>query len=163
MNLSEFNYYLPEELIAQVPLKKRSDSRLLVLDKDSGDVEHKSFIDVLKHFEKGDCLVLNDTRVIPARLIGKKEGSGGKIEVVLLKKNEDNIWEVILKPGKKAKIGARFVFGKDELVAEARKYGIMFPEWETAKKSLIEKKLLNKRGAITNEGKNLAPERWPEP
>lgn len=118
MNLKEFDYYLPQELIAQHPMEKRDMSRLLVLDKKTGQIEHKVFKDIVDYFNKGDCLVLNNTRVIPARLLGEKEGSGGKIEFVLLKRVKDDEWEVILRPGKKAKLGARFVFGNGELKAE---------------------------------------------
>ncbi len=118
MNLKEFDYYLPEELIAQHPLEKRDMSRLMVLDKQSGQIDHKLFKDVVEYFNEGDCLVLNNTRVIPARLLGEKEGSGGRIEFVLLKRLSDDVWEVILRPGKKAKPGARFVFGNGELRAE---------------------------------------------
>lgn len=118
VDLQEFNYYLPEELIAQYPIEKRDMSRLMVLDKKSGQIEHKVFKDIFDYFNEGDCLVLNNTRVIPARLLGQKEGSGGKIEFVLLKRVKDDDWEVILRPGKKAKPGARFVFGDGELKAE---------------------------------------------
>jgi len=118
VNLQEFDYYLPEELIAQHPIEKRDMSRLMVLDKKTGQIEHKVFKDIVDYFNEGDCLVLNNTRVIPARLLGEKEGSGGKIEFVLLKRVKDDDWEVILRPGKKAKPGARFVFGNGELKAE---------------------------------------------
>lgn len=118
MNLQEFDYYLPEELIAQHPLERRDMSRLMVLDRESGEIDHKLFKDITDYFAEGDCLVLNNTRVIPARLLGQKEGSGGKIEFVLLKRIADDTWEVILRPGKKAKPGARFVFGSGELKAE---------------------------------------------
>ena len=118
MNLQEFDYYLPEELIAQHPLERRDMSRLMVLDRESGEIDHKLFKDVADYFTEGDCLVLNNTRVIPARLLGQKEGSGGKIEFVLLKRIAGDTWEVILRPGKKAKPGARFVFGSGELKAE---------------------------------------------
>lgn len=118
MNLHDFNYYLPEELIAQHPIEKRDMSRLMVLDKKTGQIEHKVFKDIVDYFNEGDCLVLNNTRVIPARLLGEKEGSGGKIEFVLLKRVKEDDWEVILRPGKKAKPGARFVFGNGELRAE---------------------------------------------
>ncbi len=118
MNLHEFDYYLPEELIAQHPIQKRDMSRLMVLDKETGQIEHKVFKEVVDYFNEGDCLVLNNTRVIPARLLGEKEGSGGKIEFVLLKRVTGDDWEVILKPGRKAKPGARFVFGNGELKAE---------------------------------------------
>lgn len=118
MDLKEFDYYLPEELIAQHPLEKRDMSRLMVLDRESGEIKHKLFRDIVDYFSEGDCLVLNNTRVIPARLLGEKEGSGGKIEFVLLNRVSGDNWEVILRPGKKAKPGARFVFGNGELKAE---------------------------------------------
>ncbi|AUG57730.1 tRNA preQ1(34) S-adenosylmethionine ribosyltransferase-isomerase QueA [Acetivibrio saccincola] len=118
MKVSDFYYDLPEELIAQEPLKDRHLSRLLVLDRETGNIEHRVFKDIIGYLNKGDCLVLNDTRVLPARLLGKKEGTGGKIEFVLLKKIEKDIWEVILKPGKRAKPKARFIFGDGELKAE---------------------------------------------
>ncbi|ACL74911.1 tRNA preQ1(34) S-adenosylmethionine ribosyltransferase-isomerase QueA [Ruminiclostridium cellulolyticum] len=118
MNLHDFDYYLPEELIAQHPLEKRDMSRLMVLDKQTGEIEHKLFKDLFNYLDEGDCLVLNNTRVIPARLLGEKEGTGGKIEFVLLKRVEGDNWEVILRPGKKAKPGSKFVFGNGELKAE---------------------------------------------
>lgn len=118
MDLKEFDYYLPEELIAQHPLERRDMSRLMVLDRESGEINHKLFKDVVDYFSEGDCLVLNNTRVIPARLLGEKEGSGGKIEFVLLNRVSGDNWEVILRPGKKAKAGARFIFGNGELKAE---------------------------------------------
>lgn len=111
MNVSDFNFDLPEELIAQDPLEDRASSRLLVLDKESGDVEHKHFRDVLKYLKKGDCLVLNDTKVIPARLFGTKVGTDAKIEVLLLKRKSDNVWETLVKPGKKMREGAEVSFG----------------------------------------------------
>jgi len=118
MRVSDFYYKLPEELIAQEPIKERDSSRLLVLDKKSGEIRHEIFKDILKYFNSGDCLVLNNTRVIPARLLGEREDTGGKIEFVLLKRIEEDVWEVILKPGKRARPGARFVFGGGELKAE---------------------------------------------
>lgn len=118
MNLHDFNYYLPEELIAQHPMDKRDMSRLMVLDKETGQIEHKVFKDITDYLNDGDCLVLNNTRVIPARLLGEKEGTGGKIEFVLLKRVQGDEWEVILRPGKKAKPGSRFIFGNGELKAE---------------------------------------------
>jgi S-adenosylmethionine:tRNA ribosyltransferase-isomerase len=113
-----FKYYLPEELIAQEPIKNRQESKLLILDKKSGKTEHKIFKDIINYINEGDCLVLNDTRVIPARLLGNKKDTKGKIEFVLLNKKEDDIWEVILKPGKRAKIGSKFIFGDGILEAE---------------------------------------------
>lgn len=118
MKSSDFFYELPQELIAQEPLKERSSSRLLVLDRKTGDMEHRIFTDIKEYLRPGDCLVLNDTRVIPARLLGAREDTGGKIEFVLLKNIEGDVWEVILKPGKRAKPGARFVFGGGDLHAE---------------------------------------------
>lgn len=118
MNLKDFYFELPKELIAQEPLKERDTSRLLVLEKKSGIVKHCTFRDIMKYFKKGDCLVLNNTRVIPARLFGVKKETGSNIEFLLLKRIEKDIWEVILKPGKKAKPGARFLFGQGELEAE---------------------------------------------
>jgi S-adenosylmethionine:tRNA ribosyltransferase-isomerase len=118
MNLKDFYYELPEELIAQEPLEKRDSSRLLVLNKENGEITHNTFRDIIKYFKKGDCLVLNNTRVIPARLYGIKKETGSKTEFLLLKRLEKDIWEVILRPGKKAQIGARFIFGENELEAE---------------------------------------------
>ena len=114
----DFYFDLPEELIAQDPLTDRSSSRLLVLDKESGMVEHHIFKDIIHYLEPGDCLVLNDTNVIPARLIGHKEDTGAAIEVLLLKHLEDGTWETLVKPGKKARPGARIVFGDGLLTAE---------------------------------------------
>ncbi|MBC6695615.1 tRNA preQ1(34) S-adenosylmethionine ribosyltransferase-isomerase QueA [Terrisporobacter mayombei] len=118
MKTSDFYFDLPEELIAQVPILDRSSSKLMVLDKETGEISHKVFKDIIDYLNPGDCLVLNDTRVIPARLIGAKEGTGGKIEFLLLKRYEDDTWETLVKPGKKAKIGSRFSFGDGKLVAE---------------------------------------------
>ena len=118
MKTSDFYYELPQELIAQTPLMDRSSSRLMCVDKESGNIEHAHFTDILNKLNKGDCLVLNNTRVIPARLYGEKENTGGKIEFLLLSRKEQDVWEVILKPGKKAKPGARFVFGGGLLTAE---------------------------------------------
>ena len=114
----DFYFDLPEELIAQDPLTDRSSSRLLVLDKESGRVEHHIFKDIIHYLEPGDCLVLNNTKVIPARLIGHKEDTGAAIEVLLLKPLEDGTWETLVKPGKKARPGARIVFGDGLLTAE---------------------------------------------
>lgn len=118
MKTSDFYYDLPKELIAQTPLSDRSSSRLLVLDKNNGEIIHSHFKNIIDYLNPGDCLVLNDTRVIPARLIGEKEHTGGKIEFLLLNRKSEREWEVILKPGKKAKPGARFVFGGGKLKAE---------------------------------------------
>ena len=111
MNVADFNFDLPQELIAQDPLEDRASSRLLVLDKESGEVKHKHFRDIKKYLRKGDCLVINDTKVIPARLFGNKVGTDAKIEVLLLKRKSDNVWETLVKPGKKMKEGAEVSFG----------------------------------------------------
>ena len=118
MKLSDFNYELPQELIAQDPLLKRSDSRLMVLNRATGGIEHRHFSDVIEYLNPGDCLVINDTKVIPARLIGVKEDTGASIEVLLLKRHDDKVWETLVKPGKKAKVGTRIVFGEGLLVGE---------------------------------------------
>ena len=118
MKRQDFYYDLPEELIAQDPLEDRSSSRLLVLDKETGATSHHIFKEITGYLKEGDCLVINDTKVIPARLIGAKEGTGAKIEVLLLKRKENNIWETLVKPGKKAKVGTRIVFGEGILVGE---------------------------------------------
>lgn len=118
MDLRDFNYDLPEELIAQDPLEDRSSSRLMVLHKDTGRIEHKIFRNIIDYLNPGDCLVINDTKVIPARLMGIKEDTGAAIEVLLLKRNVDDVWECLVKPGKKARTGARIVFGEGLLVGE---------------------------------------------
>lgn len=118
MHLSDFNYDLPEELIAQDPLSKRSDSRLMVLNRETGGIEHKIFSDIPDYLNPGDCLVINDTKVIPARLMGVKEETGAAIEVLLLKRHDDRIWETLVKPGKKARPGAVISFGDGKLVGE---------------------------------------------
>ncbi|MBQ6231439.1 MAG: tRNA preQ1(34) S-adenosylmethionine ribosyltransferase-isomerase QueA [Eubacterium sp.] len=118
MNVSDFNYELPEELIAQDPLLKRSDSRLMVVHRDSGEIEHKHFSDVIDYLNPGDCLVINETKVIPARLMGVKEETGAVIEVLLLKNKGNNIWETLVKPGKKMKPGTVVSFGDGILKGE---------------------------------------------
>lgn len=115
MKVSDFDFDLPEELIAQHPLEKRDASKLMVLDKNTGSIEHKSFHDVVEYLNTGDTLVLNNTRVMPARLIGEKEETGGKIEFLLLKRVEGDKWECLAKPGKRAKIGQTFTFGEGKL------------------------------------------------
>ncbi|MGG7058512.1 tRNA preQ1(34) S-adenosylmethionine ribosyltransferase-isomerase QueA [Clostridium tertium] len=115
MRVSDFDFDLPEELIAQHPLEKRDASRLMVLDKKTGSIEHRHFHDVMEYLNEGDTLVLNNTRVMPARLIGEKEGTGGKIEFLLLKRLEGDKWECLAKPGKRAKIGQSFTFGEGKL------------------------------------------------
>ena len=118
MNVKDYDYDLPEELIAQDPLEDRSSSRLMVLDRQTGDVEHRHFTDILEYLHPGYCLVINNTKVIPARLFGVKEDTQAKIEVLLLKRKENDIWETLVKPGKKAKPGTKLVFGDGLLTAE---------------------------------------------
>ena len=118
MKTSDFFYDLPEALIAQDPLEDRTASRLLVPDRKTGVVKHKIFSDVIDYLNKGDCLVINNTRVIPARLIGEKEDTGGKVEVLLLKRRANDVWETLVKPGKKLRPGARVTFGDGRLKAE---------------------------------------------
>lgn len=118
MDVKDFDYELPEELIAQDPLEDRSSSRLMVLDKTTGNVEHHIFKDILEYLKPGDCLVINNTKVIPARLYGVKEGTNAKIELLLLKRKENDVWETLVKPGKKAKPGTRIIFGDGLLVGE---------------------------------------------
>lgn len=117
MNVKDFYYDLPQNLIAQTPLAKRDSSKLLVLDKETGEVSHEIFHNIINYLEKGDCLVLNDSRVLPARLLGVREDTGSPMEFLLLNRKENDIWEVIVRPGKRAKPGRHFVFG-DELKAE---------------------------------------------
>lgn len=118
MKTSDFYFDLPEELIAQDPLEDRSSSRLLVLDKETGMTEHHIFKDIIDYLNPGDCLVLNNTKVIPARLLGNREATGGAVEVLLLKRKDKDVWETLVKPGKKAKPGTRLVFGDGLLHAE---------------------------------------------
>lgn len=118
MKTSDFYYDLPERLIAQDPLLKRSDSRLMLLDKNTGEIEHSVFNKLPEYLKPGDCLVINNTKVIPARLIGKKEGTGGAVEILLLKRISDDVWETLVKPGKKLRTGARVSFGGGILKAE---------------------------------------------
>lgn len=116
MNKSDFDFYLPEELIAQTPLEKRDNSRLLHLDKHTGEIEHKHFYDIKQYLRPGDCLILNDSRVLPARLIGTRP-TGGAVELVLLKDLGDNCWECLSRPGRKTKPGQELIFGNGELTA----------------------------------------------
>lgn len=118
MNKKDYYFDLPEELIAQDPLEDRSSSRLLLLDKDTGALEHKSFKHIIDYLLPGDCLVINDTKVIPARLIGEKLETKSQIELLLLKRRENDIWETLVKPGKKAKVGAKILFGNGLLEGE---------------------------------------------
>ncbi len=118
MKTEDFNFYLPEELIAQDPLEDRSSSRLLVLDKETGEIAHQKFKNIIEYLQAGDCLVINDTKVIPARLIGEREGTGAKVEILLLKRQANDVWEALVKPGKKARPGMRLVFGGGILVGE---------------------------------------------
>lgn len=118
MDVKDFYFDLPQELIAQDPLEDRSSSRLLVLDKETGEMEHRIFKDILSYLNPGDCLVLNNTKVIPARLYGVKEGTEAHIEILLLKRRENDVWETLVKPGKKAKPGTKILFGDGLLVGE---------------------------------------------
>lgn len=118
MKTSDFYYDLPEELIAQDPLEDRSSSRLMVVDRQTGDVSHQVFSEIINYLNPDDCLVINNTKVIPARLYGVKEDTGANIEILLLKRRENDIWETLVKPGKKARPGARIVFGDGRLKAE---------------------------------------------
>jgi len=111
MNVTDYNFDLPQELIAQDPLEDRSSSRLLVLNKETGEMEHRVFRDIVEYLHPGDCLVINDTKVIPARLLGVKEDTGAHVEVLLLKRRENDIWETLVKPGKKCRPGAVLSFG----------------------------------------------------
>ena len=111
MNVKDFDYELPEELIAQDPLEDRSSSRLMILDRETGEIRHTVFKSIIDELQAGDCLVINNTKVIPARLFGIKEETGASIEVLLLKRKEDNIWETLVRPGKKAKPGTVLSFG----------------------------------------------------
>ncbi|MBT2688058.1 tRNA preQ1(34) S-adenosylmethionine ribosyltransferase-isomerase QueA [Bacillus sp. ISL-47] len=117
MKVDLFDFHLPEELIAQTPLSDRTSSRLMVLDKKTGDIQHGVFKDLKKHLKAGDCLVLNDTRVLPARLFGEKAGTGAKIEVLLLKQLEGDAWETLIKPAKRVKEGTEITFGNGSLTA----------------------------------------------
>lgn len=123
MKVNDFYFDLPEELIAQYPLEKRDSSRLMVLDRNTGEVEHRVFHDIVEFLNEGDTLVLNNTRVLPARLIGEKEGTGGKIEFLLLKRLVGDKWECLAKPGKRAKVGTVFTFGEGKLKAVVREIG----------------------------------------
>lgn len=120
MKTSDFYFDLPQEMIAQDPLADRSSSRLMVLDRETGEVTHRIFKDITEYLRPGDCLVINDTKVIPARLIGAREGTGGKVELLLLKRRENDIWETLVKPGKKCRAGVHLTFGNGELKAEIR-------------------------------------------
>ena len=112
MDVKDFDYELPEELIAQDPLEDRSASRLMVLDRETGEIQHRIFKDITEYLRPGDCLVINDTKVIPARLFGVKKDTGAKIEILLLKRRENDIWETLVRPGKKAKPGTVIEFGE---------------------------------------------------
>lgn len=118
MDIEAFDYHLPEALIAQTPLKNRDESRLLVLGRQTGDIEHKHFKDVIDYLDKGDTLVLNDTRVMPARLFGLKKETGAKVEMLMLTQISGNDWEVLLKPAKRIKVGNKLTFGDGKIVAE---------------------------------------------
>ncbi|MFA6807572.1 MAG: tRNA preQ1(34) S-adenosylmethionine ribosyltransferase-isomerase QueA [Eubacteriales bacterium] len=118
MKLEEFDYFLPKELIAQEPIEPRDSSRMMVVDRSNGEITHNTFLDIENILKSGDVLVLNKTKVIPARLIGEKSGTGAKIEVLLLNRIEQDVWEVLIKPAKRLKIGQKVVFGQGMLVGE---------------------------------------------
>ena len=120
MKTSDFYYDLPQELIAQTPIEPRDASRLLVYHKNSTNIEHKHFYDVIDYLQKGDVLVINNTKVIPARLFGEREGTQAKIEILLLKRREKDLWETLVKPGKKARPGTRILFGGGLLVCRTK-------------------------------------------
>jgi S-adenosylmethionine:tRNA ribosyltransferase-isomerase len=117
MKVNDFDFHLPEELIAQTPLENRTSSRLMVLDKENKSIEHEHFYDLKNHLKKGDCLVLNDTRVLPARLFGQKEDTGAKVEILLLKEEGQDTWETLVKPAKRVKPGTEITFGDGRLKA----------------------------------------------
>ncbi|MBO5120731.1 MAG: tRNA preQ1(34) S-adenosylmethionine ribosyltransferase-isomerase QueA, partial [Bacilli bacterium] len=123
MKVEDFNYNLPEELIAQTPLEKRDSSRLLVLDKKTGEIEHRHFTDIINYLNEGDTLVLNDTKVLPARLIGVKEETNAVIEILLLKNTEGDNWECLVKPARRIKVGTIVTFGEGKLKAECIEEG----------------------------------------
>ncbi len=118
MKTSDFFYDLPEELIAQTPVEPRNSSKLMILDKNSGEIQHKIFSELTDYLNENDCLVLNDTRVIPARIFGVKEETGAVVEFLLVAQKENDIWECLCKPGKRAKIGTKFSFGEGRLIGE---------------------------------------------
>lgn len=133
MKVSDFYFELPEELIAQVPLENRDESRLMIVDKSTGELEHKRFKNIINYLNPGDCLVLNNTRVMPARLIGEKQDTNAKIEFLLLKRIDERRWEALVKPGKRLKEGARVSFGNGELtgiVQEIKENGNRIVEFE---------------------------------
>ena len=157
MKTSDFYYDLPEELIAQDPLEDRSSSRLMILDKETGKTEHHVFREIIDELNPGDCLVINDTKVIPARLIGTKEDTGAKIEVLLLKRGADDVWETLVKPGKKARPGARISFGDGLLVGEVMDVveegnRLIHFEYEG-----IFEEILDQLGQIRAKGVEIAP------
>ncbi|WP_175990898.1 tRNA preQ1(34) S-adenosylmethionine ribosyltransferase-isomerase QueA [Bacillus sp. Marseille-Q1617] len=117
MNVEDFDFHLPEELIAQTPLEHRSESRLMVLDKEDGSIEHYRFKHIVDFLKEGDCLVLNDTRVLPARLFGQKKDTGANIEVLLLKQEDGDQWETLVKPAKRVRVGTEIIFGDGKLKA----------------------------------------------
>jgi S-adenosylmethionine:tRNA ribosyltransferase-isomerase len=117
VNVEDFDFYLPEELIAQTPLENRSESRLMVLDKEQGSIEHYRFKHIVDFLNEGDCLVLNDTRVLPARLFGQKQDTGANIEVLLLKQEDGDQWETLVKPAKRIRVGTEIIFGDGKLRA----------------------------------------------
>ena len=146
MDVKDFDYDLPEELIAQDPLEDRSSSRLMVLDKKTGEVSHHVFKEIVKYLRPGDCLVLNNTKVIPARLFGVKEGTMAKIEILLLKRRQNDVWETLVKPGKKAKPGTRIIFGDGLLTGEVIDVVDVWRQWHLSEliKYLLKNTLIAK-------------------
>ena len=123
MKTEDFYFDLPEEKIAQVPLENREQSKLLLLDKNTGQTKHKSFKDIVDYLEEGDCIILNNTRVLPARLFGKKKDTGTSVEFLLLSRTKQDTWETLVKPGRRAKVGTKFIFGNGELTGEITGFG----------------------------------------
>jgi len=123
LKVKDFDFDLPQEYIAQHPIAKRDESKLLILDKKTGNIEHRKFKDIIEYLRDGDCLILNNTKVLPARLFGIKENTGGKMEFLLLKRISKDTWETLVKPGKRAKIGSKFIFGDGKLKAEIMDIG----------------------------------------
>lgn len=148
MNKKDFNFELPKELIAQDPVEDRSSSRLMVLNKETGEVFHKTFKNIVELLKPGDCLVLNNTRVIPARLIGEKEASGGQVELLLLKRKEGDIWETLAKPGRNARLGQKLIFADGLLKAEVIDIGQEGNRYVKFKYEGIFEEILDKLGQM---------------
>jgi len=132
MNINDYNYELPEKFIAQTPIKNRSESKLMIMDKNTGNIEHKKFYNISDYFKPGDVLVLNDTKVLPARLIGKKKETGANIEILLLKNIEGDLWECLARPGKRLHIGTEIEFSDDlkSIVVDKKEDGIVIIDFK---------------------------------